>query len=154
LNLRRLTSLLAIALLLTVVTSCGTIRRAGKDLGVVVASPVLILYGGGTDALATSHDVREGLDGNGITEATAFVPAFLFHTVKHAVWVVVHALDFLMFPFYGLGELHPYGDEVKPLDIYTGTIFDKESDERRPGATDPGSGELVEAPPAEATSGR
>ncbi len=154
-KLRRFPLFLAIACLLLTLTSCGTVRRAGKDLGVVAVSPVLVLYGGGTDALATSHEVREGLDGNGITEALAFVPAFLFHTVKHTLWVCVHAIDFFMFPFYGLGELHPYGDEVKPLDIYTGTIFDKESDrEGHTTGTDPASGEQIESTPAPANAGR
>ena len=27
-----------------------------------------------------------------------------------------------------MADLHPYGPEIKPLDIYTGTIFDYESD--------------------------
>ena len=103
-------------------------RRAGKDLTVVVASPVLVLYAAGTDAASTSQEVRKGLDAGPAAEVAAFVPAFFFHAIKHIFYVFVHAVDFCFTPFYGLAELHPSGPEIEPLDYYQNTWFDHHSD--------------------------
>ena len=43
--------------------------------------------------------------------------------------------------FYGAAELHPSGPEVKPLDIYQGTWFDKWASPKK--STDGDSGEQV-----------
>lgn len=119
--------------------SCGTMRRAGKDLGVVVLSPAIALYGGGTDGVAEARNIREGLGGSTFTEVLVLPPAFVYHTLKHVVYAAIHAVDFALFPAYGLAELHPYGPEIEPLDYYTGTIFDEDPDEKS--GTDAESGE-------------
>lgn len=126
-NLRKLT-IPAILLALTL-TSCGTARRAGKDLFIAVATPVTMLYGGGTDAVSTAEGVRDGLDGGTPTQVLATIPAFVYHAVKHGVYGVIHAVDFVLFPVYGVADLHPYGPEVEPLDYYTGTWFDERGDD-------------------------
>ncbi len=127
-NLRRLAGFALLALLFAL-PSCGTVNRAGKDLGIVVTSPFVILYGAGVDGLSTAKEAREGMNGGAATEVLVFIPAVLFHGVKHALYVVLHAIDFCLFPFYGITELHPYGREVEPLDYYTGTIFDKKPED-------------------------
>lgn len=129
-----------LALLLAGLSACGTMRRAGKDLGVVVISPILIPYAGGTDTVATSQEVKNGLGGSAATEVLAFIPAFVFHTVKHALYTVIHAVDFCFFPIYGLADLHPYGPEIEPLDYYQNTWFDESKDDKQKG-TDAQSGE-------------
>lgn len=126
-NLRKLT-IPAILLALTL-ASCGTARRAGKDLFIAVATPLNMIYGGGTDAVATADGVRSGLEGGVPTQVLATIPAFFYHAIKHGILGVVHAVDFVLFPVYGVAELHPYGPEVEPLDYYTGTWFDTDGDD-------------------------
>lgn len=142
-NLRTSCVLAFVAFLVLSLSSCGTVRRAGKDLGVVAVSPALVLYGGFTDGYTTAREVRTGLGGGPIVEVITMIPASIFHTVKHAIYIVFHAVDFVLFPVYGAAELHPYGPEIKPLDYYTGTFFDQEP---KKSATDASSGE--EAPRA------
>lgn len=126
-NLRKLT-IPAILVALTL-TSCGTVRRAGKDLFITAATPLTMLYGGGTDAVSTADGVREGLGGGPPTEVLATIPAFVYHALKHGVYGVIHAVDFCLFPVYGVADLHPYGPEIEPLDYYNGTWFDKSKDD-------------------------
>lgn len=119
-------------------SACGSARRAGKDISVVALSPVIIPYGGFTDGFTAAKEVRDGLDGGPAAQVLALPFTTAFHLGKHAVWSVIHALDFVGFPIYGAAELHPYGPEVQPLDYYTGTIFDKPED--RASSTDAESG--------------
>lgn len=128
------------ALLALGLSSCGTMCRAGKDLGVVVTSPALVLYAASTDAASTAQEVRKGLDGGPAAEVISFVPAFFFHGLKHVFYVFVHAGDFFLTPVWGLAELHPYGPEIKPLDYYKNTWFDREPGAGK-GKTDSHSGE-------------
>ena len=53
---------------------------------------------------------------------------------------LAHIVDLPLCVFYGAAELHPYGPEVMPLDIYDGTWFDTWAAESRVG-TDAESGE-------------
>ena len=120
--------------------SCGATRRAGKDLTMVVLSPGLVLYGGGSDAAATATDMRTGMGAGAGTEVLVMPIAFVFHAVKHAIYAGVHAVDFVLYPFYGAADLNPYGPDIEPLDIYTGTWFD-ETDSSDSSGTDADSGE-------------
>jgi predicted small secreted protein len=55
--------------------------------------------------------------------------AYVGNLIKHTYYVARHVVDIpLCVLFYWEAELHPYGPEVEPLDIYQGTWFDKESD--------------------------
>lgn len=139
-NLRTITTT-AIFTLVLVLTSCGTVRRAAKDVFLGVGTPVLMLYGGATDSVATASDVKGGLGGAAATEFVATVVSFPFHAIKHGFYGLIHVGDFFLFPVYGFAELHPYGPEVEPLDYYTGTWFDKDSDGTDDSGTDAESGE-------------
>jgi hypothetical protein len=125
--------------------SCGSLRRLGKDALITVTSPVVILYGGATDGWIDAENVfdnfkqdeRDGIipipvidKPTRILSFIVFPITFLFESGKHFYYCARHAFDIFLFPFYGLTELHPYGPEIEPLDIYTGTIFDKKSDRR------------------------
>ena len=127
--------LLALAL-----SSCGTTRRAGKDLGIVVVSPVLIPYAGFTDGFTAASDFSEGVDGGGVYQVLALPFTSTWHLLRHTFCVMIHAVDFIVFPVYGAAELHPYGPEIEPLDYYTGTMFDRE----KKSGTDAETGEPVE----------
>ena len=137
-NLRK-TTFLAVAFLALALTSCGTVRRAGKDLGVVALSPVIVPYGGFTDGFTSAQEVAEGLGGGGATQVLALPFTASYQVVKHFVWTVIHAVDFFAFPIYGAADLHPHGPEIEPLDYYTGTIFDDPNWGRS--GTDPESGD-------------
>ena len=135
------TALLSLsALLAMTLTSCGTMRRAGKDLMLGVGTPVLMVYGGATDGYTSAQSVRTGLDSGAAVEVLAFPVTFAYHALEHGIYGVVHIVDFFFFPFYGAAEVHPYGPEIKPLDFYQGTWFDKQSDKS---GTDAESGEMV-----------
>jgi hypothetical protein len=121
-------------------TSCGTMRRAGKDLMLGVGTPVLMVYGGATDGYTSAQSVRTGLDSGSAVEVLAFPFTFAYHALEHGIYGVVHIVDFFFFPFYGAAEIHPYGPEIKPLDFYQGTWFDKAADKS---GTDAESGEMV-----------
>jgi len=140
LNARKASFFVAVLLSLTL-ASCGTMRRLGKDLTVTVLSPAIALYGGGTDGYAAAKNVREGFGENAGIEVIALPFTFVYHTIKHALYCGYHAFDALLFPAYGLAELNDFGPEVEPLDIYTGTWFDKASDGAS--GTDAESGESM-----------
>ncbi len=143
----RTASLSILVLLPLTLASCGTTRRAGKDVGVAVLSPVIALYGGSVDGFGAAEGVREGWDGGPFIGVLVAPFTFTFHTVKHAVYCGIHAVDFFLFPFYGMAELYPQGPNVVPLEYYTGTPFDRPDDgEVRQSSTDPSSGESL--PPA------
>ena len=138
-NLRKF-STIAIVFLALILASCGTFRRAGKDLVLGVGTPVLMLYGGGTDAAASASEVKGGLGGSAATEFFTTVISFPFQALKHGFYGVIHIGDFFLFPIYGLAELHPYGPDIEPLDYYNGTWFDVDEDAQNSG-TDAESGE-------------
>ncbi len=145
-NLRTASLSVPVPLLLTL-ASCGTTRRAGKDLTITALFPVVALYGGSVDTFATAETEAE-VRNLGPFIGTLVAPfRFTFHTIKHLVRAGVHAVDFVFFPFYGMAELYPQGSKIVPLDYYTGTIFDLPSDtETGSSSTDPTSGESL--PPA------
>ena len=136
-NVRKAALVLSVVLA-TTLASCGTARRAGKDLFVAIASPAIALYGGGVDGYESAVAVRNGLDSSSPVEVLALPFTFLYHTFEHAIYCGIHAVDFFLFPAYGLAELHPAGPEVRPLDFYSGTWFDETP---QPMGTDPETGE-------------
>ncbi len=134
-------ALLAVTVGLTAtLTSCGTLRRAGKDVFVGVTSPFLIVYGGATDGYGSARDVRAGLDSGSAVEVLSFPFTFFYHAVEHALYCGVHILDLPLCPLYALTELPPNSPAIEPLDFYQGTWFD----EKPTGAgTDATSGESL-----------
>jgi hypothetical protein len=125
--------------------SCGSLRRAGKDLFVGVTSPFLIVYGGATDGYGSAQTVRTGLDSGSAVEVLAFPFTFLYHALEHSLYCAIHVLDLPFTPFYALTELPPDSAPVKPLDFYQGTWFDTEADRAAAGTsgTDATSGEML-----------
>jgi hypothetical protein len=119
-------ALLSLAALMAVsLASCGTFCRAGKDLFLGVGTPVLMVYGGATDGHEAAVGVRKGLGSGSMMEVVAFPFTFAYYAFEHGLYGCIHIIDFFFFPFYGLAELHPNGPEIKPLDFYHGTWFDK-----------------------------
>jgi hypothetical protein len=139
----------------TTLASCGTASRAAKDLVLGVGTPVLMIYGGATDGATSAQSVRTGLDSGGGVEVLAFPFTFLYHALEHGIYGIVHLVDLPLCLFYGAAELHPYGPEIKPLDIYQGTWFDTWYEEHRArnAGTDAESGEMVPPAPAAGTNG-
>jgi predicted small secreted protein len=129
----------------TTLASCGTLNRAGKDLVLGVGTPILMIYGGATDGASSAQDVRAGLDSGGAVEVVAFPFTFAYHAFEHLIYGVVHIVDLPLCLFYGAAELHPYGPEIRPLDIYQGTWFDTWAENNRRKSTDAESGEMVPA---------
>lgn len=138
-NLRN-TTLIAFVLLALSLSSCGSLRRAGKDLTMAVATPVMMLYGGGTDAMDDAMSTRAGIEGGAATEVLTGILLFPIHALKHGFYGLVHAVDFFLLPIYGAADLHPYGPEIEPLNYYTGTWFDDDGSSDDSG-TDAESGE-------------
>jgi hypothetical protein len=138
LNARK--ALLATSLgLLATLTSCGTLKRAGKDVFVGVTSPYLILYGGAVDGSASAHGARVGLDSGGAIEVIAFPFTFLYHALEHTMYCAIHVIDLPFCPLYALTEIPKDSTPVQPLDFYQGTWFDSPKDS----GTDATSGEKL-----------
>jgi hypothetical protein len=130
----------------TTLASCGTVSRAAKDLVLGVGTPVLMVYGGATDGATSAQRVRTGLDSGGGVEVLAFPFTFFYHALEHGIYGIVHLVDLPLCLFYGAAELHPYGPEIKPLDIYQGTWFDTwYEDSKKGSSTDAESGEMMPA---------
>lgn len=129
------------AVVAATLASCGTARRAGKDLMLGVGTPVLMIYGGATDGYTSARSVRDGLESGSAMEVLAFPFTFTYHAIEHGVYGLIHLLDLPFCLFYGAAELHPYGPEIEPLDFYQGTIFDKQ----QKSGTDAETGAMVPA---------
>ena len=110
-------------------TSCGTVRRAAKDALITVGSPVVILYGAGTDGAADARNIQKGLEAGDGVSVLAFPFTFLYRAVDHGLSCLLHAGDLLVSPIYGIAELGGHPDtEIKPLMIYKGTWLDEEEE--------------------------
>lgn len=129
------------ALAAMTLTSCGTMNRAGKDIMLGAATPVLMLYGGATDGLSTSQSVREGMGSGAAVQIIAFPFTFFYHAIEHGIYGITHLVDLPLCALYGPAELHPAGPEIMPLDIYQGTWFDSWADSGA--STDAESGEMT-----------
>lgn len=103
--------------------SCGTARRAAKDLAITLASPVVVLYGAGTDGAIDAKNIQAGLDSGDAVSVLAFPFTFLYRAVDHGLSCLVHAGDFLVSPIYGIAELGGHPDtKIQPLMIYRGFL--------------------------------
>jgi hypothetical protein len=123
-HVMRTKSLVAAAvfgLILLGAQSCGTVRRGAKDLLITVTSPVVILYGAGTDGAIDSKNIQTGMEASDGLAVVAFPFAFAWRLIDHTFCCALHVLDFCATPFYALAELHPDTD-IQPLMIYRGWI--------------------------------
>jgi len=127
LNLRKI-FLASAVLLVTVLPSCQSTNRAGKDLFITAASPFVILYGGFTDGYVAGQNIDSGSGGGTIVSFITYPFTITYHLIRHTFMVTHYALDFVGFPIYGAAELHPNGPEIMPLDYYTGTWFDENAE--------------------------
>lgn len=85
---------------------------------------------------APSTTLGDGFNPTQILSFAAFPFAYIGNLFKHTYYVARHAFDIpLCLLFYWEAELHPYGPQVEPLDIYQGTIFDKTADEKKSDST-------------------
>ena len=125
--MKRLVPFLLCAFLFTN-TSCesvkGSLNRAGKDLFIVAASPGILPYGASTDAAVDARTIQEGLGANEFWQVAFFPFTFAYRSLDHGFSIGIHAVDFLASPFYILADANNFGPDIKPLQIYSGTIFD------------------------------
>ena len=117
-------------------------NRAGKDIMLGVATPALMIYGGVTDGMQTSQNIRTGLGSGATVEVLSLPFTFGYHAIEHAIYGVTHLVDLPMCVLYAAAEVFPAGPEVKPLDIYQGTWFDSPVGHSY-ASTDAESGEVV-----------
>ncbi|MCB9877312.1 MAG: hypothetical protein H6835_06890 [Planctomycetes bacterium] len=129
-----LPSRIATVLLSLCLGACGTLNRAGKDLAIGVASPVLMLWNGASDGVATAGMVRESAGAGWVVQAAVTPFTCVFHVIEHGCYGLVHVVDLPLCVVYGAAsQLYPAGHEVEPLDIYQGTWFDRWAAEARRG---------------------
>lgn len=108
---------------LLLAASCGTARRAAKDLAITLASPAVVLYGAGTDGAIDAQNIQAGIGGGDAVSVIAFPFTFLYRAFDHGLSCLVHAGDFLVSPIYGLAELGGHPDtKIEPLMIYRGFL--------------------------------
>lgn len=118
-------------------TSCGTMRRLGKDAYITVFSPLLVPAAAAADSYRDAAATREGYQTGAITEVLSFPLFFIWNTVKHAGYCLVHAVDIPLNLGYGASELMELGPEIVPIDYYQNTWFDEQTS----GGTNAESGE-------------
>ena len=147
-NLRKITLLALTAVVLTL-GSCGAFRRLGKDATVTVLSPWVITYGGFTDGMVATYGARDGFGGGAFTEVLVTPFTVVYHLVKHTIYVVAHVGDILLFPVYGIADLHPYAPDIEPLRYYHMGLWDGDDEadagDGKDSGTDADSGEAADA---------
>ncbi len=150
-NLRKLTFLVLVPSLLAL-SSCGAMRRLGKDvvIGAGTIIPVVPLYGGATDGMAAATGAREGYGGGAFTEVVTIPFTFTYNFLKHAVYGCAHILDIPLFVVYGPADLNPYAPDIEPLHYYDMPLFDGKDADHGESGTDADSGEKIEADSATA----
>ena len=144
LKLCKVAAIAALTAVLLSLNSCGTLRRAGKDLYILGASPVLIPMAAASDAYSTSVEVRKGYGGDSWSEVLAFPFMWLWHVTKHTIYVGAHVVDLpVTLVLTSWSELSEYGPEIEPLDYYHIPGFDKELTDKS--STDAESGDTTES---------
>ncbi len=109
-NLKALAALAAAACLS--LPGCGSLKRVGTDLAVVVTSPVTVPL----SAVYDSLDWGEGTkDATPVLLAPLNIP---LHMLKHIAYTVVYAADACVSPLYLLASISPSND-LQPIDLYT-----------------------------------
>lgn len=91
---------------------CGSLKRVGTDLAVVVTSPVTIPLAAVYDSLDWGNDTP---DATPVLLAPLNIP---LHALKHLAYTVVHVADACVSPFYLLASISP-GNDLQPLDLYS-----------------------------------
>ncbi len=97
-------------MLLTV--GCGSLKRAGTDLAVVVTSPVNIPLAAGYDSLDWGENT-----GNP-TSVLLLPPNFVLHGLKHIAYTGAHLVDVFASPLYLLASITERND-LSPIELYS-----------------------------------
>ncbi len=96
---------------------CGSLKRVGTDLAVVVTSPITIPLSAVHDSLNWGADTK---DATPMLLAPLNIP---LHALKHAAYTIVYAADAIVSPLYliaGIPDLFTGGDkhDLAPIDLY------------------------------------
>ncbi len=90
---------------------CGSLQRLGKDVAVVVTSPVTV-------PLAAVHDsIDWGDETSGATPVLLAPLNIPLHGIKHVAYTVVYAVDACLSPLYLLASI--CGGDLEPIDLYS-----------------------------------
>lgn len=109
-SVKALAALAAAAFL--VLPGCGSLRRVGTDLAVVVTCPVTI-------PLSAVYDSLDwGKETPGPTAVLLMPLNIPLHAIKHVAYTVVYAADACVSPLYLLASITPRND-LEPITIYT-----------------------------------
>ena len=91
---------------------CGSLKRWGTDLAVVVTSPVTV-------PIAAVHDSLDwGDETSGVTPILLAPINIPMHAIKHVAYTFVYWADAWLMPLYVLGSIGPDND-LEPIDIYS-----------------------------------
>ncbi|MSR46453.1 MAG: hypothetical protein EXS13_05245 [Planctomycetes bacterium] len=90
---------------------CGSLKRLGTDLAVVVTSPITV-------PIAAVHDsIDWGDETSGPTPVLLAPLNIPLHAVKHVAYTFVYAADACLSPLYLLGSIG--GDDLEPITLYS-----------------------------------
>lgn len=90
---------------------CGSLKRVGTDLAVVVTSPVTV-------PLAAVHDSFDwGSETSGATPVLLAPLNIPLHAVKHIAYTVVYFADACVAPFYLLASIG--STDLEPISLYS-----------------------------------
>ena len=99
------------AVLALLLSGCGSLKRAGKDLAIVATCPVTI-------PLASLYESLDWGPETGSAQAVWVAPvAFTGRLVKHAAFTTAYAADLFAAPFYLLASIDPKND-LEPINLY------------------------------------
>ena len=113
-------------------------NRLGKDAYITIISPVLVPAAAAADSYRDATATRAGYQTGAVTEVLSYPVFFMWNTVKHAGYCLVHVADIPLNLGYGISEFMELGPEIKPIDYYDGTWFDGNTS----GGTNADSGEV------------
>lgn len=111
-KISRLSRALLGAAALGLFCGCQSLKRAGKDVVVVVTSPVTVVLGGVHDALDWGKSTKDAFP---MVLAPFTVPG---HMLKHVAYTVCYAGDLVLSPFYLLASIGR-SPGLDPIELYS-----------------------------------
>ena len=103
-------ALLAVSLLVT--TGCGSLKRTGTDIAVVVTSPLNVPLSAAQDSLEWEEHTSSA------APVLLFPFNFVLHGVKHIAYTGVYFGDLFLAPLYLPASITPQRD-LDPIDLYS-----------------------------------
>ena len=98
-KIRRVSRVLLGAAAIGLTFGCASLKRAGKDVVIVVSSPITIVTGGVYDALDWGKSTKDAFP---MVLAPITIPG---HMLKHTAYTLVYAGDLLFSPLYLLASI-------------------------------------------------